>query len=148
MSLADELLADLEEPEDEDSELQSLMPPVNDACEEKEEGKPKFNYLKIKFKIYRSLVISFLISCCFAEVKAVNIHDIASLSSSHRLRNAMSKIAEIQSNGTTASDRINGPVEADPEYVLIVEANNLAVEIDNEICKLGLLLPALGTYPY
>lgn len=28
---------------------------------------------------------------------------------------------------------IIGPVEADPEYQLIVEANNLAVEIDNEI---------------
>lgn len=26
-----------------------------------------------------------------------------------------------------------GPVDADPEYQLIVEANNLAVEIDNEI---------------
>lgn len=31
-----------------------------------------------------------------------------------------------------ASD-IVGPVESDPEYQLIVEANNLAVEIDNEI---------------
>lgn len=30
---------------------------------------------------------------------------------------------------------IIGPVEADPEYQLIVEANNLAVEIDNEISK-------------
>ena len=28
---------------------------------------------------------------------------------------------------------IIGPVESDPEYQLIVEANNLAVEIDNEI---------------
>ncbi|KAH6943722.1 hypothetical protein HPB50_025874 [Hyalomma asiaticum] len=28
---------------------------------------------------------------------------------------------------------VAGPVEADPEYQLIVEANNLAVEIDNEI---------------
>jgi U4/U6 small nuclear ribonucleoprotein PRP31 len=25
-----------------------------------------------------------------------------------------------------------GPVEADPEYLLIVEANNLAAEIDSE----------------
>ena len=29
-----------------------------------------------------------------------------------------------------------GPVEMDPEYQLIVEANNLTVEIDNEISKL------------
>lgn len=28
---------------------------------------------------------------------------------------------------------IEGPVEQDPEYQLIVEANNLAVEIDTEI---------------
>jgi len=26
----------------------------------------------------------------------------------------------------------SGPVEADPEYLLIVEANNLAAEIDSE----------------
>ena len=28
-----------------------------------------------------------------------------------------------------------GPVEADPEYRLIVDSNNILVEIDNEICK-------------
>lgn len=28
-----------------------------------------------------------------------------------------------------------GPVEADPEYRLIVAANNLTVEIDNELSK-------------
>ena len=30
---------------------------------------------------------------------------------------------------------MTGPVETDPEYQLIVEANNLTVEIDNEISK-------------
>ena len=30
---------------------------------------------------------------------------------------------------------VAGPVELDPEYQLIVEANNLTVEIDNEISK-------------
>lgn len=47
----------------------------------------------------------------------------------------MGRIAELQANNTTQTNRVKGPVEADPEYVLIVEANNLAVEIDNEICK-------------
>lgn len=28
-----------------------------------------------------------------------------------------------------------GPVEVDPEYLLIVNGNNMAVEIDNEISK-------------
>lgn len=30
---------------------------------------------------------------------------------------------------------VSGPVEADPEYRLIVAANNLTVEIDNELSK-------------
>jgi len=33
------------------------------------------------------------------------------------------------------SEEVLGPVESDPEYLLIVEANNLIVEIDDEICK-------------
>lgn len=28
-----------------------------------------------------------------------------------------------------------GSVESDPEYQLIVEANSIAADIDNEICK-------------
>ena len=30
---------------------------------------------------------------------------------------------------------VSGPVEADPEYLLIVEANDISAEIDNEISK-------------
>ena len=33
-----------------------------------------------------------------------------------------------------------GPVEADPEYQLIVDSNNILVEIDNEISKLQLAI--------
>lgn len=33
------------------------------------------------------------------------------------------------------SSEMIGSVESDPEYQLIVEANMLAVDIDNEICK-------------
>lgn len=32
---------------------------------------------------------------------------------------------------------VSGPVEADPEYRLIVAANNLTVEIENELSKLA-----------
>ena len=28
-----------------------------------------------------------------------------------------------------------GPVEADPEYQLIIDSNNMVVEVDNEISK-------------
>lgn len=31
--------------------------------------------------------------------------------------------------------QVVGPVEANPEYQVIVESNNLLVEIDNEICE-------------
>lgn len=40
----------------------------------------------------------------------------------------------------TNSNNVSGPVEADPEYALIVEANNLAVEIDTEICTFSSVL--------
>lgn len=36
-------------------------------------------------------------------------------------------------NHARSTDDVIGPVEVDPEYQLIVEANGLAVEIDNEI---------------
>ena len=35
---------------------------------------------------------------------------------------------------------MSGPVEYDPEYQLIVESNNMVVEIDNEICRLNVIL--------
>jgi len=34
---------------------------------------------------------------------------------------------------------VSGPIEADPEYQLIVEANNVTVEIDNEISEFCLI---------
>lgn len=39
-----------------------------------------------------------------------------------------------------------GPVEADPEYQLIVEANNITVEIDNEISEALFLSSALKIF--
>jgi U4/U6 small nuclear ribonucleoprotein PRP31 len=44
----------------------------------------------------------------------------------------MRQIDEHSKRNRSAEDMV-GPVEADPEYQLIVEANSLAVEIDNEI---------------
>ena len=39
------------------------------------------------------------------------------------------------------TEDLQGPVEADPEYLLIVEANNLAAQIDEEI---GTFYKAVG----
>lgn len=47
----------------------------------------------------------------------------------------MLQIDIFQSKQRNAED-VLGPVESDPEYLLIVEANNLVVEIDDEICKI------------
>ena len=44
----------------------------------------------------------------------------------------MDKIEAFSARERTAGD-VSGPVEADPEYQLIVEANNLAAELDDEI---------------
>lgn len=50
----------------------------------------------------------------------------------------MNHIKKLQNGQIPAASKtdVNGPVEVDPEYMLIVDANNLAVEIDNEICEL------------
>lgn len=105
MSLADELLADLEEPEEDDFILDN--PDLNLNIENKTSSKD--------------------------EVKPVNIHEIASLSQSDRLNNIMRRIEKLQNSNITNSTNISGPVKADPEYMLIVDANNLAVDIDTEI---------------
>lgn len=47
----------------------------------------------------------------------------------------MRRIEKLQNSNITNSTNISGPVKADPEYMLIVDANNLAVDIDTEICK-------------
>jgi len=47
----------------------------------------------------------------------------------------MQQIDVFQSRQRRTEDEI-GPVESDPEYLLIVDANNLIVEIDDEIRKI------------
>lgn len=71
----------------------------------------------------------------YIDFKNVKIRDVAKLRDSERLVNIMQQIDIFQSRQRTAEDEL-GPVESDPEYLLIVEANNLIVEIDDEICKI------------
>lgn len=66
------------------------------------------------------------------EIKAKSIHQIAKLRHSEQLKNVMENIEKYQKTNNMQNS-IVGPVESDPEYQLIVEANNLAVEIDTEI---------------
>ncbi|EEC17683.1 U4/U6 small nuclear ribonucleoprotein Prp31, putative [Ixodes scapularis] len=65
------------------------------------------------------------------DTKSKSVRAIAKLRDSEELAHVMNAIKEKKEHGR--KEEVIGPVEADPEYQLIVEANNLAVEIDNEI---------------
>lgn len=71
----------------------------------------------------------------FVDFKNAKIRDLAKLRDSVRLVNIMQQIDVFQSRQRRTEDEI-GPVESDPEYLLIVDANNLIVEIDDEIRKI------------
>ncbi len=57
------------------------------------------------------------------------------LHNSAKLGRVLECMREFSRRGGDSSE-LSGPVEADPEYVLIVEANNLVAEIDDEILAL------------
>ena len=61
--------------------------------------------------------------------------DVAKLFRSARLKDTMDRIEYFSSSKQNETEDLQGPVEADPEYLLIVEANNLAAQIDEEIGK-------------
>lgn len=104
MSLADELLADLEDQDGMDDQFMesSAMHEVKPTLPMEE------------------------------DIKVSSVRELAKLRDSEQLKNIMALIDEY-SIKMRKSEEITGPVEADPEYQLIVEANNLAVDIDNEI---------------
>ncbi|CAH8486115.1 unnamed protein product [Schistosoma guineensis] len=125
MSLADELLADLEGAETSeelitDSNLHELedvtMLSVTKSDDFQSNGSA--SGFKNIFKTASS----------FADAP---ITAYAKLRNSDRLTNVMADLDRFAKQ--KKRDRIHGPVEADPEYQCIVEANNLMVEIDNEI---------------
>lgn len=110
MSLADELLADLEDNDRED-----------DAMEHAEE--PEIKEEKTDMK---DLMMEY-------DTTQINsVRELCKLRDSEILRNIMTQI-ECYGPKMRKAIEIVGPVEADPEYQLIVEANNLAQDVDNEI---------------
>uniref|UniRef100_A0A2R5LN05 U4/U6 small nuclear ribonucleoprotein Prp31 n=1 Tax=Ornithodoros turicata TaxID=34597 RepID=A0A2R5LN05_9ACAR len=105
MSLADELLADLEDAGDlEEDQLYQQ----DSTIQEVEDVLPME-----------------------VDTKAKSIRAIAKLRDSEQLARVMNEIKSRSVAGR--KEEVMGPVEADPEYQLIVEANNLAVEVTNEI---------------
>lgn len=65
-------------------------------------------------------------------MKGVALRQLALLRNSDRLQRVLTEMEQYQRKDH-GRDKVAGPLEADPEYQLIVEANNLAADIDNEI---------------
>ncbi|XP_068629692.1 U4/U6 small nuclear ribonucleoprotein Prp31 [Battus philenor] len=112
MSLADELLADLEE--NDDAELETLIDSKtsNNAAHE--------------------FAVPYPVIPKEEEIKNVSIRELAKLRYSDRLQRVITEI-EQNSGSNRKKIEVMGLMESDPEYQLIVEANNIAVEIDGEI---------------
>ena len=85
------------------------------------------------------MIIRYLRVHCFSVInlfsgESYSLQNVAKLYRSVRLKDAMDKIEYFSSKKRQGGmDDLQGPVEADPEYLLIVEANNLAAQIDDEI---------------
>lgn len=104
MSLADELLADLEEGgedvEQSDSDMEAEIADIDDVA-------------------------------MVSGQSANTVRNVAKLQDSKELAHILEQIEQYSSK--PRREAVAGPVEADPEYKLIVDANNMTVEIDNEI---------------
>lgn len=66
------------------------------------------------------------------DLKVNSVREICKLRDSTRLKYILDEIEKYVQKPRKASEMI-GNLESDPEYQLIVEANNIAVEVDNEI---------------
>jgi len=117
MSLAELLKADLEDLDDEQEELDNLI-----KSEMKEE-----------IEDVGMIVEDTGPSIQNDSFTKESVRSIAKLLDSHQLKHIIEQIEEYQKKNSANRMEIAGPVEHDPEYKLIVEANNLTVEIDNEI---------------
>ncbi|XP_032468657.1 U4/U6 small nuclear ribonucleoprotein Prp31 isoform X1 [Phocoena sinus] len=107
MSLADELLADLEEAAEEEE----------GGSYGEEEEEPAIEDVQEETQL---------------DLSGDSVKSIAKLWDSKMFAEIMLKIEEYISKQAKASE-VMGPVEAAPEYRVIVDANNLTVEIENEL---------------
>ncbi|XP_030571688.1 U4/U6 small nuclear ribonucleoprotein Prp31 [Drosophila novamexicana] len=119
MSLADELLADLEEDNDndiDDAEMADAddveQATLNHELAEKL-LKPGPNLMEV-------------------DVTVQSVRELCKLRDSERLQNTLKQIEHYARRQRSAAEML-GSVESDPEYCLIVDANAIAVDIDNEI---------------
>lgn len=105
--MSDELLADFEENDDEDVIM---------------EEEPESTFIPVTVSTV-------------TEIKVSSVRELAKLRDSEPLQLVMAQI-ERHSKIPRKSTDIVRPVESNSEYQLIVEANNMAVKIDNEIATI------------
>lgn len=109
--MADELLADLEENEQDDLEAMET-----EAAVEIKEEKPDIKDIALEQDT----------------TQITSVRELCKLRDSDKLADIMRQIQSYSEKHRKNHDII-GPVETDPEYKLIVEANNTAADIDTEI---------------
>lgn len=115
--MADELLADLDEIDNED--LEAKLNEIKEEPDEIEEDDANANDSAVE--------------PMDVEIPAVSsIREVCKLYDSPALKMVLRKIDEYIACPRKANEMI-GNVESDPEYQLIVEANSIAADIDNEI---------------
>lgn len=114
MSLADELLADLEEIDDDGGAGDGDM---------ETEGMEVDSIKNVDNSGGQAALLG---------QGTIGVKTVAKLRDSERLKGVLERMEEFLQN-PRSRESVLGPVEMDPEYLLIVEANNLTVEIDNEI---------------
>jgi U4/U6 small nuclear ribonucleoprotein PRP31 len=106
MSLADELLADLDD--------------IGDDLGNEESDQQEDDIMEATEGLAEP-----------SNLATLSVQAFAQLANSDRLNKMMESIEAYLEDPRT--DRVIGPVEADPEYQLIVDSNNILVEMDNEI---------------
>lgn len=113
MSLTDELLADLEDGDDAWSAQQTSVDDLLDGQDEAGE------------------------EAMDVDVRVGSVRSLAKVHSSPELARVVGEIdrrlASDAAGNIRTKTQVDGPIESHPEYILIVDANNLAVEIDNDI---------------
>ncbi|CAD6925563.1 unnamed protein product [Tilletia controversa] len=126
-SLADELEDDLQE--DEDGDDHDEEEEDGDDDEDMEEGEQP-NLPATAVKPAAEMEQSDVDALDLGPSAVRSVHAIATLARSAKLRDVIDKIDHYASLDTPD---IEGVLEESPEYQLIVSANNLAVDVDNEI---------------
>ena len=141
MSLAEELLADLEdddaeveEEEEHDIAGENVLDTIKEEDEEEDDdmdvhdGGGGSNNVSDGTKVKQEKPSS---TSSIGDTRGKSIHAVAKLSGCKRFVDTMTELRDFVQKRVTSF--ICGPAEADPEYQLIVRANNLAAEIDHEM---------------